>query len=466
VTVQDPIDSYQISGSLMQAMGRHVRLTGTADYFSSLASQQRYQQGIYAATNRTRRYGLNALANFGATTLSGSIEHNETFANANTEASNVIGSLPRVTFSRAEKRIGSLPIYYGSTSEFVTLVRTDKSANRVNERGLTRIDVFPTLRFPFTKWPFLTFNTAFGFRETYWTESLDNAGTRVPDPIERHYFTLSSTITGPVFTRVWNTPKRTYAQKFKHVIEPTFRISRVTPIDNYSNIVQLDNTDYVVGQVTSFQYGLNNRIYAKREVAREILSVAVTQSYYTDAKAAAVDREYQSSSYNTNPRPNHFSPIALMVRANPTPETDATFRTEYDTQFHALRTLAANGGIRAGWVIASGGWSQTREIPGIAALASHFLNAAAIVRRPGGALTGTYIFNYDVKEQSFVNQRLIAGYNTQCCGLAFEYQKFNYGRATSAVGVPQDRRFNISFTLAGIGTFSDIFGAFGGQQSR
>ena len=32
--------------------------------------------------------------------------------------------------------------------------------------------------------------------------------------------------------------------------------------------------------------------------------------------------------------------------------------------------------------------------------------------------------------------------------------------------VTKDRRFNISFTLAGIGTFSNLFGAFGGQQSR
>ena len=35
-----------------------------------------------------------------------------------------------------------------------------------------------------------------------------------------------------------------------------------------------------------------------------------------------------------------------------------------------------------------------------------------------------------------------------------------------SAGVPQDRRFNISFTRAGIGTFSDIFGAFGGQQGK
>jgi hypothetical protein len=33
-------------------------------------------------------------------------------------------------------------------------------------------------------------------------------------------------------------------------------------------------------------------------------------------------------------------------------------------------------------------------------------------------------------------------------------------------GIAQDRRFNISFTLAGIGTFSNLFGAFGGQQGR
>jgi LPS-assembly protein len=467
VTTQPGIDSYQINGSMQQAITSHLRLTGTANYFSSLVSQQRYQQNIYAATNRTRSFGVNATGNWGANTISATVDRNETFANVNNDDSNVVGTLPRISFSRGEKRIGDLPIYFGAASEFATLIRRDKFGDKVNDRGLTRIDVYPGLRFPFTKWPFLTFNTSFAFRETYWTESLES-GTQVQDPIERHYFTVASTITGPVLTRIWNTPKRTYAQKFKHVIEPQFRISRVTPIDNYDSIVKLDSPDYVVGSVTSLQYGLNNRLYAKKENAREIMSVAITQSYYTDAKAAAVDREYQSSTYNTTPRPNHFSPVALMARMSPTTQVDATFRTEYDTQFHALRTLAANGGMREGWVFATAGWSQTRFIPGYNSplAATHFLNAATTVRRPGNALAGTYIFNYDVKNSAFVNQRLIASYNTQCCGVAVEYQRFNYGQAVSAVGVPRDRRFNISFTLAGIGTFSDIFGTFGGQQTR
>ena len=34
--------------------------------------------------------------------------------------------------------------------------------------------------------------------------------------------------------------------------------------------------------------------------------------------------------------------------------------------------------------------------------------------------------------------------------------------SSSAYPVPQDNRFNISFTLAGLGTFSNFFGALGG----
>ena len=466
---QTGIPSYQINGSLLQALPAHLRLTGSANYFSSLAAQQRYQQNLYAATNRTRSFGVNVSGNWGANTVSGTVERNETFSGDSSDNSNTTGSLPRINYSRGEKKIGDLPVYFGATGEYVSLIRNDRFNNVLNERGLTRIDLFPTARFPFTKWPYLTFNTVFAYRDTYWSDSQvsETDATRVPDPINRRYFTVQSTITGPVFTRIFSTPRRTYAQKFKHVIEPTIRLSRVSPIDNFGQIVKLDSTDYVVGSVTSFQYGLNNRLYAKKENSREILNVAVTQSYYTDARASAVDREYQSSTFTTTPKPNHFSPVALQVHGSPTTSTDATFRTEYDTQFHALRTLAANGSLSEGWVFTTAGWSQTRYIPGYnqPASASHFLNAATSVRRPGGVFGGTYVFNYDLKNGAFVNQRLIASYNTQCCGLAVEYQKFNYG-TTTTVGVPQDRRFNISFTLAGIGTFSDIFGAFGGQQGR
>jgi LPS-assembly protein len=422
------VKSYNVNGTLVQGLPGGLRASASANYFSSLVAQQRYQQDVFAATNRTRTFGGNISGNWGAHSISGTIDRNEVFTN-DTD-SNVVGSAPKVVFSRAEKSIGKMPLYWGASTEYATLIRTDKAGNKFNERGLTRIDIFPTLRFPFTKLPYLTFNSSLGFRQTYWSESLDATGTRVPDSIQRRYFTLSSTITGPVLTRIWNTPRKSYAQKFKHVIEPVLTLSRVTPIENYDNIVKLDSPDYVVGRVTSVAYGVNNRLYAKKESSREILTVAITQSYYTDENAAQVDRQYQSSDYQAALKPSHFSPVAMQVHVSPTTVTDATFRTEYDTQVHALRSLAANGGLALGWAVAHAGWSLNRFIPelgGSPSSASHYLNASTVVRKPGNAFSGTYAFNYDIKTNDFLNQRIMLHYNSQCCGIAAEFQKFNFG---------------------------------------
>ncbi len=460
------LNSYQVNGSVLQQLPASLRLSGNANYFSSLVSQQRNQTNLFAATNVQRTFGANVSGNWGANSVSGTVDRSEIFTTDT--SSNVTGSLPRLHYSRAEKPIAGLPIYFGASGEFVTLVRSVKTATATTDSGLTRMDVFPTVRFPFTKLPFLTFNSSLGFRATRWSESLDGNRVRVPEPISRRYFTMASTVTGPVLTRIWNTPRKNYAQKFKHVIEPFVTLSRTTPIDNYANIVQLEGPDYVVGRVTSAAYGLNNRLYAKKESAREILTVAITQSYYTDEKAAAVDRQYQSSDFSGTNKPTHFSPVAIQLHVAPTTATDATFRTEYDTQFNALRTLAANGALALGWVVENAGWSVNRHIPGFNAetSATHYLNSSTVVRKPGNAFATTYQFNYDMKKQDFLNQRFIAHYNSQCCGIAVEYQKFNYGSRARVVGVPKDHRFNIAFTLAGIGTFSDLFGAFGGQQGR
>jgi LPS-assembly protein len=467
------IDSYKFSGTLSQALLGHLRATAHADYFSSLVAEQRYQQNVTAATNRTRFFGGNLIGTWGANTVSTTLDRREIFPNSNNDDSIVSGSLPRVNYGRSEQRLGSLPLYVGANTEFVTLVRTNNAAGVSTDNGLSRVDVFPTIRFPFTKLPFLTFNSSLGFRETYWTESQvvqDNTAVRVPQSIFRRYFTMGTTITGPVFTRIFNTPGSTYAQKFKHVIEPTFSIQRITQFDNAQQIVKIDGTDYTAGGVTSMTYGLNNRFYAKKQSAREIITVSVNQTYYSQASASNVDQNYQSS-FNNNVVPSNFSPIALQVHASPTLTTDATFRTEYDTRFHYLRQLAAGGGLTHGWVTGNAQWSLQHSIPqkitDVIVTQAHFINGGASVRKPGNAFGGTYLFNYNIRDTSFVSQTIIGHYNSQCCGIAVEYQKFNYGtRPPGTIGVPKDHRFNLSFTLAGIGTFSDLFGAFGGQQGR
>jgi LPS-assembly protein len=457
--------SYSIAGDGVQRLPLNLRARGGVDFFSSIQTQQRLHQDLYRATSRTRRFGGNVTGNWGSYILSATTDRNDTFYDEDFVTS---GNLPRVHLARSERPIAGTPLYFGVSGEYVTLLRNvTRSGRKDQDQGLTRLEVQPVLRIPFTRWPFLTANTVVAWRGTYWTESLEN-NVQVPEAIGRQYFDIQTRITGPVFNRIWNFTGDGFAEKLKHVIQPTFSIQRVTAIESFDRTVKLEGTDFERGNVTRYTYGVSNRLYAKKGISREILSATLSQTYYTDANSALYDRLYQSSF--SSQKPTHFSPVALHVRSTPTAAIQAEFRTEWDPTAHALRTLAASGTFNhSDWLSASGGWSQRRfikDLPGFndPARADHYLNAAANVRGAGNRIGGQYAFNYDLRRDTFLQQRYSAYYNAQCCGIGVEYQTFNYQGAFIGIGVPQDRRFNLSFTLAGIGTFSNLFGAFGGQN--
>ena len=460
--------SYQITGAMTQALGGGLRARANADYVSDIAPEQLYQQNIYRATRSTRSFGGNVTGSWSQAVVSGTFDRTDVFYPDGSYTT--YGGLPRINFSRGERRVAKSPFYFGAGAEYVTMLRSTTNAAGVTDprydQGLTRIDVAPTVRIPFTKWPFLTVNSTFGWRGTYWSESIVN-GEQVAESINRQYFEFTSRVTGPVFSRIFNAGA-TEGLKLKHVIEPVFTVRRVSAIDVFDQIVRLESSDYTVGDVWQFSYGLNNRLYAKRTSSREVLSVAVNQSYYTDATAAQYDQQYQSSSYAA--ATSKYTAVALFARASPTERLQGDFRTEWDPTFNTLKTLAANGAINSGHLQASAGWSRRRYIPGLPGydnenFADHYLNASANWHTRTNTLGITYSFNYDLKRDTFLQQRYLGYYNAQCCGFGVEYQTYNFANY-STVAIPQDRRFNVSFTLAGIGTFSNFLGAFGGQNER
>jgi hypothetical protein len=75
-------------------------------------------------------------------------------------------------------------------------------------------------------------------------------------------------------------------------------------------------------------------------------------------------------------------------------------------------------------------------------------------------------FHYDISKEYFLQRRFTVYYNAQCCGVAVDYQIYDFsGYGSSyALPIPKDTRFNIAITLAGVGTFSNFFGALGGSQ--
>lgn len=458
--------SFQVRSSVMQTLPARLRARGNVDYFSDLTVQQTYNGNVLDASRRTRTYGGNLTGAWGANSLSATVNVNQVLYGETD--STKYGGLPRIAFNRAMRRMGPSPVYWGFGSEFATLVRSSRSGTQVQDQGLSRVDVSPSLRVPFTRWPFLTVNSSVSWRNTFYTESYDPRGVQVENTLLRQYFDMRADITGPVLTRIWDTPTNGYAEKFKHIIEPNLNVQRISAIEDYDSIVKLESLDYTVGDVTRLGYGLTQRFLAKRReggpaaTSREFLNVSIFQSYYTDARASQFDPSFNSSFSGSTP--SNFSPVVLAVRGIPTNQINATLRMEYDHVEALFRTIRANATVGAGtWLSTTGGWSrrvltETRR--------DNFVNADTTIRTPGGQLGGTFSFNYDISRETMLQRRIIGFYNAQCCGVAIEYQTYNFPYFDPRFPVPRDRRFNLSFTLAGVGTFSNFFGAFGGATRQ
>jgi hypothetical protein len=406
--------------------------------------------------------------------MNATVDHSEYFSSST--ASATTGSWPRVSFNRNERLIPGTPLYFSASGEYASLLRHGDDtivAGSAYNQDVTRLDFNPQIRFPFKKWQWFTVNSTAGWRDTFYSRSKDpTTGAITDDHLNRRLYTLQTQITGPVFNKIWDTPDSNYAEKYKHSIEPYLQVQKTSPVDNYRNIVFFDGVDGFVGG-TRYTYGVNNRIYAKVKQepgrtaqSREIIGVEVSQSYYTNQEAAQYDRQYQTNN-NGDQAPTHFSPIALSVRAMPSNDFNGTIRAEFDSRYHELRQVSAQGSYNwTGRIQTSAGWSKKSfiaEIPGFndPRFLDHSVNGQANVHTKDNRYGSVYSFNYDVQQGVLRQQRMSGFYNAQCCGLAFEYQTYNFG-SSSLSPIPADHRFFLSFTLAGLGNFSPFNGALGG----
>ena len=468
--------SYRLTGQTRQALPGGWMARGQLNYFSNIDVQQTYNHNVFDASNSSRSMSGNVSGQIGRYQVSGTFDRSETFFGGTHSA--VYGGGPRVAVGQGKTEIPGTPLYYSLNTEYVRLLRISRirsgSATSAIDSGLNRLDINPAVQFPFTKWPFLTFDSSAQFRWTYWDESLEDR-QQVPVGLGRSYFELASTVTGPSFVKIWDTPNSGYSERMKHLIEPWWGIRRVSAIDTFDRIVRIEGIDSIVGDIWQYQYGLDTRLFARayegergESVAREILSASVTQSYYTDENASQYDRTFRTSFAGT--RPTHWSPMSFMVRAQPTRQIGASMRAEIDPTYRALRSISTEGSYElGGWLEARGGWSQRRlieQLPGFndPNRLDHYVNAYTSMRTPGNALGGVYSFNYDVRRRQYLMQRLLVYYNAQCCNVSFEYQVYNFEGLGARAFLPSDRRFNVSFTLAGLGRFANVFGALGGTN--
>jgi len=476
--------SFELRGGANQALPLNMRARVNVSYFSSIQTSQTYNTNIYDASRNQRSLGANVTGSFGSYSLNATADRSETFYGST--SSTLYGNGPRVAVSRNERPLLGSDVYFSVGGEYANLIRDSRTLNGDEilsdiDLSLARFDVKPQIRYPFKKWSWLTANSTISWRDTEYSKSAfllpdgTQDTTKLSDAgVSRRYYTLMTNIVGPVFNRVWDTPDNAYAEKFKHSIEPYLTIQHTSSIDNFNLIPLSDGVDYAVPG-TTYTYGLTNRFYAKRKLvpgqpgqSREIVDVELSQSYYNNPIASQFDPRYVNS-VNGQAAPTNFSPIALNVRGMPTNDVTATLRAEFDARYHALRTVSANGQYAwTGRVQTTIGWTKYGYIPELVGTVFadpnnlyQTLNATTNVHSRNNHLGTIYSFNYDLLHSTLVQQQISTFYNAQCCGLAFQYQAYNYGNGAN-VAIASDRRFFLTFTLAGLGNFSPFNGALGG----
>jgi len=210
-------------------------------------------------------------------------------------------------------------------------------------------------------------------------------------------------------------------------------------------------------------YGLVNRLFLRAPGTgitpggtREFLTVELRQTSYSNPLASSRDSTYGSPSTGLR-----LSPIQLTARVSPLSTVETSARMEYDVATgHGLKLFTTSSTISGQAVSGTVAYSRSRPSP--ESSTSSYLSGSTSVNLAGGRTTGTYALSWDIARGYVVSQSVLATYMAQCCGLQMEFQNFSYPRNAN-FPIPSDRRFNVAVVLAGLGTFSNFFGAFGGQ---
>jgi hypothetical protein len=455
--------SFELTGSLNHQIRQGMRARLRIDYFSDVVTQQLYHQDVTRATRNSRVVEGSLSAAFGPTSTSLLYQRRELLSG---DRSQTYGSTPRISTTVAPQRLFGAPIYGSLNAEYAFLPNRVVDADTLTaDNGYSRVEVAPTLRVPMSRLTFLSVNTSLTYRTTRYSRSIGTGQSTIDQPYFRQFASLRSEIVGPVLNRIWDRPESRFAERLKHVIEPAFTVDVTSRISDYARTpTTSDLSDFVVSGATRLIYGVTNRLFARGQTAgggagqaREFATVGLQQTYYTNPESGRFDSDYQST-YGESGR--EFSPLALTARVSPSARLDATLRGEYDTiSGDGLRLLSAGGRINVADASTSVSYSRSR---GATFEGRHALNGSTTLRWLDGRATGTYAFTWDIGRSVLQNQSVMASYIAQCCGIQLEFQRYNF---PDVIGFPvaADTRFNLGIVLAGLGTFSNFFGALGGQ---
>jgi LPS-assembly protein len=384
--------------------------------------------------------------------------NDRSFLEISPQTSVVLRDAPEVRFSSVEQAPWKhLPVYLSFTSFAGTVYRDDSFIYTPD--FVPRAEFAPHVTIPIHFGNWLGVTTSATFRTTYYGDSFNSAGNVSGAGITRNTGELLIELRPPTLERFFDRPASRH--RYKHTIEPVISYFYVTGVNNFQDFIRFDS-NATLTNTNEIEYGINQHLYVKNgdDQPVDFLSWRLVQKHYFDSTFGGAlisgQRNVFQALDSVTPfafaaTPRNWSPIVSDLKLTPGGRYDAESIIEYDPQLKKVTTI--------GTLLKVKPYSEF-----FATVADFRLQGDPVVQQPSHQIRGIVGYgdiarkglsvsagvNYDILQNTMLNQFVQATYNGSCCGLSVEYGRFNLAN------VRLENQFRVALILANIGTFGNL----------
>ncbi|QNI31480.1 LPS-assembly protein LptD [Alloacidobacterium dinghuense] len=480
--------------------GQHTRAVVDAEYLSSYAYRQAFEENYAIAINsevKSQFFGAHALNGFAENLR---FDRYQSFQNNTTNAEIRILHLPALQLEGEDHYLGKTPWMWGGIASVAVLSRAepenDLNTATFRTRGVPRVDFHPHLAMPFSLdgW---TFRPEVAVRDTFYGRSQNPAQLGVVPSVRdasvnRKDFEAGIDLRPPAIERDFTAPwlLHLFGGDLRHTVEPDVQYHYVSGIDNFDSILRFDDVD-IASDTSELDYSLTQRLFlrhlhphpCKGDEALgpddlcgggtvDWLSWQVAQKYFfnTDFGGAVTTGtrnvltttlDLTGVAFLTGPRT--FSPVISRFNMRTSSATNVQWDLDYDPRLGRITASNVYAEYKKGDYAFSVGdfhlnapeappTAQTPQTAVTNATSNYNqlrFSASYGASTKAGLSAGTSI-GYDFVQNQLQYGAGQAGYNWDCCGLSFEVRRYSLGT------VRDDTQYLYSFTLAGVGSAGSL----------
>jgi LPS-assembly protein len=480
--------------------GRHTRAVVDAEYLSSYAYRQAFEENYAIAINsevKSQLFGAHALNGFSQDLR---VDRYQSFQNSTTNAEIRILHLPALQLEGEDQYLPGTPLMWGGMASVAALSRSEP-ANALNTstfkvHEVPRVDIYPHLALPFSRGGW-TFRPEVALRDTFYGKSQNPAPLGVVPSerdasVNRKDFEAGIDLRPPAVERDFTAPwlVRLLGGDVRHTIEPDIQYHFVSGIDNFDSILRFDDVD-IASDTSELDYSLTQRLFlrhlhphpCKGDEALgpndlcgggtvDWLTWQVAQKYFfnTDFGGAVTTGtrnvltttlDLTGVAFLTGPRT--FSPVISRLSMRTSSATNVQWDLDYDSRLGRITASNVYTQYKKGdYAFSVGDFHlNAPEAPAASqALQTTVTNPVSDYNQlrfsasygtsaKAGLSAGTSI-GYDFVQNQLQYGAGQAGYNWDCCGLSFEVRRYSLGT------VRDDTQYLYSFTLAGVGSAGSL----------